>query len=348
MKRELHNKPLHCVVARHAPRRSGAPRSVMYTLSILLPLLLLAQETRAQKMETKEIGVQFLDPAPQGLNPGLSTPRVSWHFNSTVARKENVSCDIETERINEAWRELVFRLTDNGGIGDTACDLKLQFDSLKNFYLFSGVGLEVDDCGNPPCETAVVTSSGPDKSSFNVVVRGKMKGAWLKSTARFRVRLRVRGPRDFSPFDDQPKPDLWVSRIESSSALAGQDCPVTVTLSNLWESNWVAIQGFAYNSNPAAGVIISLRKDGLDCQTLTGNPATSSPVTLSQFDPNRTLDQANKPVLFTWPVCGLRFGETAKFTATIDVGDRLVEFQRKEGKSKIVTLKCTPPAIKKP
>src|SRR5947209_5643267 len=98
MKRDRHNEPLHCVTARHVPRRSGAPRPVMYTLLILLPLLLLAQEARAQKMETKEIGVEFLNPTPQGLNPGVSTPRVAWNLNSTGAREENVSCDIETER----------------------------------------------------------------------------------------------------------------------------------------------------------------------------------------------------------------------------------------------------------
>ena len=78
--------------------------------------------------------------------------------------------------------------------------------------------------------------------------------------------------------------------------------------------------------NPATGVIISLRKDGNDCLPLTGSPGTRSPVTLSQFDPNRTLDQANKPVLFTWPLTVRLKAAASRFACACTVSEPSVTF----------------------
>ena len=181
--------------------RSRMSLRALYILAALFPLLLPADDARAQEIRVMEVGMAHLSPTEDTDTPG----KVRWSFKRSGTRTSNVGCGIETEFTNSTG-ELRFRLTDYGGLqGDPGCTLSLKFDQLKNSYTFDGVTVETTHCGNSPCKASVVRASAQGSSSLDVVVHAGMKGVLIGFPSRksmFRVRAKLRGPAGLSPFVD--------------------------------------------------------------------------------------------------------------------------------------------------
>lgn len=172
-------------------------KQILISLTVLA-VLSTALATKAQDIVTREIGRGDLAPI-EGVP---AAGKVTWFLDSVGTRKSNVSCTIETEFTNSTG-ELLFRLTDKGGLsGDPACKLRLLTPPLRNNYVFEGVDISTFFCGNDACSTSK-SSVAPGSNLFEVNVKGGMKGVLIGFPARksiFRVRVRLRGPANSSPF----------------------------------------------------------------------------------------------------------------------------------------------------
>jgi hypothetical protein len=263
--------------------------------------------------------------------PGaFNAEQVNWGF--WVKDKKGAECSLTTDGTNT--NEIMIHLSDGGGLsGDPECELGLDFESLKNSFVFTGVTITAFNCGNAPCAATVLRGGRAGSKSLHVTVSGKMKGVLVgTSNSFFRVTPTLRGPAGFNPFLEQAKPDLVVAKIDKTSSLGSPGSSgVVVTLANLGDADWMGRQSFAYSSDANRAVLISLRKDNVVCG--------SSSLTLIQFDADRGLNRVNQPVTFTWPGCS--FSGTANITATVDVNNRLFEREETSGKSKTVELRSS-------
>lgn len=183
-------------------RRINKFKLAALALAGICSVLVGGRTAQAQDIVVKEVGRAHLASSQNTTSPG----KVRWSLVTKGTRNTNVKCTIETEFTNST-SELLFRLTDFGGLsGDPACDLDLMFTpTLKNNYTFEGVTISKEFCGNSPCTAEVVAHTATGSNLFEVHVKGGMKGIFAGFPARkaiFRVRAKLRGPANLSPFVD--------------------------------------------------------------------------------------------------------------------------------------------------
>lgn len=175
-------------------------KTTLVALGVICSVLVAERAASAQDIVIKEVGRAHLASAQNSTETG----KVRWSLVTKGTRNTNVKCTIETE-ITNSTSELLFRLTDFGGLsGDPACQLDLMVTpTLKNNYTFEGVSISTAYCGNPPCTANVVDHTDTGTHSFEVIVKGGMKGIFAgfpNRKAIFRVHARVKGPSNLSPF----------------------------------------------------------------------------------------------------------------------------------------------------